>query len=219
MSIPGTSSTSHNVTPTHQNDSSTAVAPPTKTPEIRSSSMSVSFSSVQIFEFDLCLGPNPPTSGSGPSISLGDSCVQTSILSVDDYENSQTYRRSVSEMRIPCYLRFNIATNLGYTTSEIHANVCKMKHLRTQREKTAMKLAPNGFMIQRKAVGGRCYSQSPREIFTRSNPLDGGKISWKRNRNYYTRRQICLTGPTDGPVTNHRGADDSYGGVLSVVQC
>lgn len=195
MSIPGASSTSHNATPTHQQNCST-VAPTNNISTEQHSMTSVTFSSVQIFEFDQCLGCNPPTSGSGPSISLGDSCLQSSILSIDDYENIQFYnKRSMSEMRMPCYLRFNIATKLGYPTSEIHANVCEMKYLRSQRENTAMKLStPNGFMMQNKIAGTRSYSQSPREIFTRSNPLDGGKICWKKNRNYCTRRKMCLHG-------------------------
>merc|ERR1712113_295839 len=99
---------------------------------------SVSFSNVQVREYDLCLGDNPSVSTGAP-VSLDWSYKSEASYPLDEYEfEMSTFSSSSSSFlndRSPSE-RFHLLRQLGYSRDEIAMASFTAKRIREEREQT-----------------------------------------------------------------------------------
>jgi len=102
---------------------------------------SVSFHSVQIREYERCLGDNPCVS-SGPAISIGWRHTGNGrTFLVNDYETNRAQRRRSTEMLIPRHVREDMLHfEYGVSRSQISRTVKNINNFKAQRRQTVNNL-------------------------------------------------------------------------------
>ena len=97
----------------------------------------VSFSKVQIRQYERTLGDNPSVS-SGPALSLDWTYnTDTEILTIEDYEASRPERKTKVEMVVPRHLREKILKiDCGVSRAEMAACVREIQMVKDNRRQT-----------------------------------------------------------------------------------
>jgi hypothetical protein len=80
--------------------------------------LSLSFSSVDIREYPICIGDNPGGSGGTP-LSIEWKHVSEVQIGLEEYENARPERRDQSTMRMGAHVREEILRRAGYSRMEI----------------------------------------------------------------------------------------------------
>lgn len=102
----------------------------------KSAKKSVSFTNVEVLQFERQPGCNPSVS-SGVPIALGWKLVGGNILQIDDYELTQT-RRTKNELRLSPNERQRLLKDIwGYSFKEILGATMESRETRTKRMQTA----------------------------------------------------------------------------------
>uniref|UniRef100_A0A6U2PXV6 Uncharacterized protein n=1 Tax=Leptocylindrus danicus TaxID=163516 RepID=A0A6U2PXV6_9STRA len=103
-------------------------------PQDRILNKKVSFSSIEIREFNVVLGDNP--CAYGPSLSLGWNCHRNFTMEVDNYEESKPVRRSQKQMQLPRYVRERILMDFGFSRREMNEAIEESTVIKKQRQQT-----------------------------------------------------------------------------------
>lgn len=105
--------------------------------------LKVSFSTLEIREYPICIGDNPACTFGVP-ISIDWAYETTNIFSVDEYEEQRPTPRDFSQLKIPSKDRNHIIRGIGYSLRDVmegtkHANIARNRRKRT---KETLHLAP-----------------------------------------------------------------------------
>ena len=101
----------------------------------------VTFSSVEIRQYELILGDNPAcTDGNPLSIGWKHYTELTVIIPVNKYENERKFQRSALELRLARWKRENILHDLGYSDHDLAENVRFLNKVKFQRNQTVNNL-------------------------------------------------------------------------------
>jgi hypothetical protein len=99
----------------------------------------VSWSIVQFRTYEAILGDNPSVSA-GPPICLGwkyDAETSDISLSIDDYEERRSQRRSKEQLLVPLFDRERTVMAAGYSRSEVNDVVKALQIIKSSRQKNA----------------------------------------------------------------------------------
>lgn len=100
-----------------------------------SSKREVSFHTVVIREYGMTLGDNPSCSY-GPPVCLDWDYEETKKVKLDEYEQSRNKRRTMRQMVLSYYKRFEILQNAGYSSGEMKAATRQVNKAKRQRDTT-----------------------------------------------------------------------------------
>lgn len=115
---------------------STSYSPPRNLMKASVTKKSVSFTNVEVLQFERQPGCNPSVS-SGVPISLGWKVVGENILQIDEYELKQT-KRTKDELRLSPNERLRLLKDIwGYSFKEILGATMESREIRTKRMQTA----------------------------------------------------------------------------------
>lgn len=103
-------------------------------PQDRILSKKVSFTHIEIREYDVVLGDNP--CAYGPSLSLGWKCHRNFTMEMDNYEESKPERRSQRQMQLPRYVRERILMDFGFSRREMNEAIEESTTIKKQRQQT-----------------------------------------------------------------------------------
>jgi hypothetical protein len=96
---------------------------------------SVSFSNLEIREYEVALSDHPDCSY-GPPIQLDWEYTTQNLISIDDYEQTRSPRSTGSELKLPCPLRKHWLLT-KYTKQELHNAVQEVERVKRERRKDA----------------------------------------------------------------------------------
>jgi hypothetical protein len=101
--------------------------------------LSLSFSSVDIREYPICIGDNPGGSGGTP-LSIEWKHVSEVQLGLEEYENARPERREKNALRMGAHVRHEILRRADYSRNEISMQTKPVDIERVQRRRTVATL-------------------------------------------------------------------------------
>jgi hypothetical protein len=112
------------------------VSPATSARELKRTSSTVSFQSVNVREYERTLGDNPSCSY-GPPVTLDWEYSNEQSISLDDYEKYRGMRRNKCTMRLPARTRETmLKINMGFSDEEVQAVEKAIKKVQKSRSMT-----------------------------------------------------------------------------------